>query len=73
MFGTWGSGGRASSRARRNVAALDEQCASVAGALDRIRTNIVDGASTKIETGSDYLRQRLGHRPPELSLGGATR
>ena len=64
-----GFGGRASSRARRNVTALDEQCASVAGALDRIRTNIVDGASTKIETGSDYLRQRLGHRSPELSLG----
>lgn len=64
-----GFGGRASSRARRNVTALDEQCAHVAGALDRIRTNIVDGASAKIETGSDYLRQRLGHRSPELSLG----
>ena len=63
-----GFGGRASSRARRNVTALDEQCAHVAGALDRIRTNIVDGASAQIETGSDYLRQRLGHRPSELDL-----
>ena len=63
-----GFGGRASSRARQNVTALDGQCANVAGALDRIRTNIVDGASAQIETGSDYLRQRLGHRPSELDL-----
>ena len=63
-----GFGGRASSRARQNVTALDGQCANVAGALDRIRTSIVDGASAQIETGSDYLRQRLGHRPSELDL-----
>ena len=63
-----GFGGRASSRARQNVTALDGQCANVAGALDRIRTNIVDGASAQIETGSDYLRQRLGHHPSELDL-----
>lgn len=63
-----GFGGRAGSRARGNVAALDEQCASVAGALDRIRTNVVSDASVRVETGSDYLRQRLGHRPSELSL-----
>ena len=67
-----GFGGRASNRARRNVTALDEQCADVAGALDRMRTGIVEGASTQIETGSDYLRQRLGHRPSELSLGEPT-
>lgn len=63
-----GFGGRASSRARRNVSALDSQCADVAGALDLVRTRIVEGASTQIETGADYLRQRLGHRPNELSL-----
>ena len=67
-----GFGGRASNRARRNVTALDEQCADVSGALDRMRTGIVEGASTQIETGSDYLRQRLGHRPSELSLGEPT-
>ena len=64
-----GFGGRASNRARRNVTALDEQCADVSGALDRMRAGIVEGASAQIETGSDYLRQRLGHRPSELSLG----
>lgn len=63
-----GFGGRAGTRARGNVAALEEQCASVAGALDRIRTNVVSDASVRVETGSDYLRQRLGHRPSELSL-----
>lgn len=63
-----GFGGRAGTRARGNVAALEEQCASVAGALDRIRTNVVSDASARVETGSDYLRQRLGHRPSELSL-----
>lgn len=63
-----GFGGRAGTRARGNVAALEEQCASVAGALDRIRTNVVSDASVRVETGSDYLRQRLGHRPSEISL-----
>ena len=63
-----GFGGRASSRARRNVTALDGQCADVSAALDRIRTHMVEGASTQIETGSEFLRQRLGHRPSELSL-----
>lgn len=61
-------GGRASARARRNVTTLDEQCTDVAGALDRMRTNIVEGASVQVETGSEYLRQRLGRRPSELSL-----
>ena len=63
-----GFGGRASSRARRNVTALDGQCADVAGALDLVRARIVEGASTQIETGADYLRQRLGHRPSELDV-----
>lgn len=63
-----GFGGRASGRARENLAELAAQCDDVAGALDRMRTNIVEGASTQIETGSDYLRQRLGRRAPELSL-----
>ena len=63
-----GFGGRASARARSNVSALDGQCADVAGALDLVRARIVEGASTQIETGSDYLRQRLGRRPSELSL-----
>lgn len=63
-----GFGGRASARARRNVTALDGQCDSVAGALDKVRTNIVADASARIETGSDYLRQRLGHLSRELSL-----
>lgn len=63
-----GFGGRASSRARRNVTALDGQCADVAGALDHVRARIVEGASTQIETGADYLRQRLGHRPSELDV-----
>lgn len=63
-----GFGGRASSRARRNVTALDGQCADVAGALDLVRARIVEGASTQIETGADYLRQRLGHRPSELNV-----
>lgn len=38
------------------------------GGLDRMRTNIVEGASVQVETGSEYLRQRLGRRPSELSL-----
>ena len=63
-----GFGGRASSRARRNVTALDGQCTDVAGALDLVRARIVEGASTQIETGADYLRQRLGHRPSELDV-----
>lgn len=63
-----GFGGCASSRARRNVTALDGQCADVAGALDLVRARIVEGASTQIETGADYLRQRLGHRPSELDV-----
>ena len=63
-----GFGGRASGRARRNVTALDEQCSDVSGALDRMRAGIVEGSSARIETGSDYLRQRLGRRPSELSL-----
>ena len=63
-----GFGGRASLRARRNVSALDAQCADVAGALDLVRTRIVEGASTQIETGADYLRQRLGSRPRELDV-----
>ena len=63
-----GFGGRASSRARRNVTALDGQCVDVAGALDLVRARIVEGASTQIETGADYLRQRLGHRPSELDV-----
>ena len=66
-------GGRASTRARQNVLALEGQCEDVAGALDRIRTSIVDGASGQIESGSDYLRQRLGHRPSELSLDNPER
>lgn len=63
-----GFGGRASSRARRNVTALDGQCEDVSAALDRIRTHMVEGASTQIETGSEFLRQRLGRHPSELSL-----
>ena len=63
-----GFGGRASSRARGNVTALDGQCADVAGARALVCARIVEGASTQIETGADYLRQRLGHRPSELDV-----
>ncbi|RDB59710.1 hypothetical protein C1878_15110 [Gordonibacter sp. 28C] len=60
--------GKAAAKAQGNIREIERQCAVVGGSLDTIRANIVSGTSDRIETGADYLRQRLGSRPKTLSL-----